>query len=385
MHVKRNVTILLAALLLLGGISLNGCKPDPEDEQELQMDIDKAIALTRSGDPDDREDGAEDLGDLGPAARRGIPDLIRLLDDPEEDVREKAAEALGEMGPDAAPAVPKLRQLAQLDPEDDVRDEAIDAMKKIGPVGVPPVSSTPPSSTTPPPPPPPPSTTTPPASTTPPIQTSGLLVSASAGNVQPYASNAAYGQVDLAAQVSGGSGNYSYQWSKLSGGGFIGSNMETANPRVVMTEAGQYTWQVNVTDASAGKIGQASVSVISTASSTTTPPPPPPTSTTPPPPPPPPPTSTGGALAVSVAATPTTGSGTFMVTLTATPSGGQPPYTYQWGVLAPEGVAEPAVTNANQQQATFTVAQPGDYYCACTVRDSKGDQIAVASVKVKAQ
>jgi HEAT repeat protein len=55
-----------------------------------------------------RRSAAEALGKLGPAADSAVPELARLLGDPEAFVRVSAAEALGRLGPAAGAAVPEL-------------------------------------------------------------------------------------------------------------------------------------------------------------------------------------------------------------------------------------------------------------------------------------
>src|SRR3954465_7879732 len=48
------------------------------------------------------------LGKIGPAARDAVPELARLLNDPDKGVRAAAASALGRIGPAARDAVPEL-------------------------------------------------------------------------------------------------------------------------------------------------------------------------------------------------------------------------------------------------------------------------------------
>jgi HEAT repeat protein len=45
---------------------------------------------------------------MGPGAESAVPDLIRLLEDPDPEVRKAAARTLGRIGPAADAAVPAL-------------------------------------------------------------------------------------------------------------------------------------------------------------------------------------------------------------------------------------------------------------------------------------
>jgi HEAT repeat protein len=74
---------------------------------------------------------ANALGNIGPEARKAIPDIIPLLDDREFLVRWAAAGALGQLGPPAKDALPTLKKLAAEDPDPGVRDAADNAVKEI--------------------------------------------------------------------------------------------------------------------------------------------------------------------------------------------------------------------------------------------------------------
>jgi HEAT repeat protein len=57
---------------------------------------------------------------MGSDAKEAVPDLIRLLDDPDERIRKAATRALGRIGPDAAAAVPALMRTL-LEPRPDAQ------------------------------------------------------------------------------------------------------------------------------------------------------------------------------------------------------------------------------------------------------------------------
>ena len=75
-----------------------------------------------------RDEAAEALRDLGPAAKPAVPELIRLLDD--SSANRSAAEALGTIGPDAAEAVPALYGLLR-HPSTSVAGSARRAIERI--------------------------------------------------------------------------------------------------------------------------------------------------------------------------------------------------------------------------------------------------------------
>ncbi|HEX5103979.1 MAG TPA: HEAT repeat domain-containing protein, partial [Pirellulaceae bacterium] len=66
---------------------------------------------------DVRLKAVEVLARMGSDANPAVPDLVALLDDPDERIRKAATRTLGRIGPEAAPAVPALmRSLLQPEP-----------------------------------------------------------------------------------------------------------------------------------------------------------------------------------------------------------------------------------------------------------------------------
>jgi HEAT repeat protein len=101
----------------------------------LGGNADHAVAILRQnlknqGSYPLRVGAAVYLGNIGPAAKEAIPDLIEALKDKDEDVREQAATALGKTGAEARPAVPALR-LALQDDAGGVRKAAAGALTQI--------------------------------------------------------------------------------------------------------------------------------------------------------------------------------------------------------------------------------------------------------------
>ena len=72
------------------------------------------LALVRRSqrllDPTVRLKAVEVLGRMGDDAAAAVPDLVKLLDDPDADVRKAAARTIGRIGPAAKAAVPALMQ-----------------------------------------------------------------------------------------------------------------------------------------------------------------------------------------------------------------------------------------------------------------------------------
>jgi HEAT repeat protein len=82
-----------------------------------------------------RTRAARALGDLGPAAKAALPNLIDALQDPGSTLRYWAVRALGEIGSEAEAAVPYLID-ALNDPDSDaVRSAAANALTRIDPRG----------------------------------------------------------------------------------------------------------------------------------------------------------------------------------------------------------------------------------------------------------
>ena len=73
---------------------------------------------------------AEALGEMGPAARAAVPQLIRALEHRDYETRAAVAHALGRIGPEARPAIPALRKRLE-DNEAEVRDAAREALRAL--------------------------------------------------------------------------------------------------------------------------------------------------------------------------------------------------------------------------------------------------------------
>ena len=96
----------------------------PEFRQPTEQEV-AAMALGRIGraavpelirvldnpNPEARQQAALVLARIGPDAEEAVPELTRMLDDEDEEVRKAAARALGQIGPAAAIAVPALKRL----------------------------------------------------------------------------------------------------------------------------------------------------------------------------------------------------------------------------------------------------------------------------------
>jgi HEAT repeat protein len=120
-------TLVLGLLL-----SVAGCQQQPTFEGRP---LGHWVEQLKSRDYMTRMRAAHALMYLGPGAKKAIPDLITLLDDPEHLVRWSAATTLGGFGPDSRDAVPLLERLAEKDPNHAVREAAGQALKQIRPGG----------------------------------------------------------------------------------------------------------------------------------------------------------------------------------------------------------------------------------------------------------
>lgn len=91
---------------------------------ELDRDVAERLAELRSSDHLAREEAANALGMLGPAARGAVPALREATHDPESAVRNATANALGKLRGSARPALADLDRLSSDDPSEDVRRAA---------------------------------------------------------------------------------------------------------------------------------------------------------------------------------------------------------------------------------------------------------------------
>jgi HEAT repeat protein len=98
------------------------------------QDVGALVKQLSSGDASFRLRAVKALGDLGPAARFAIPDLITALRDPDPDVRRGSVAALQLIAPDAKPSESLVRAIA-LDltsPDANTRLLAIRSLARIG-------------------------------------------------------------------------------------------------------------------------------------------------------------------------------------------------------------------------------------------------------------
>ena len=95
------------------------------------------VEALRSGSSRIRHRAVHALGELLPAGRRAVAELIDALDDEDEVVRTEAIWALGELGPAAVPAISALTAILQghgMDGDDIlIRGMAASALGDIGP------------------------------------------------------------------------------------------------------------------------------------------------------------------------------------------------------------------------------------------------------------
>jgi HEAT repeat protein len=91
------------------------------------------IRLLDDPDPVIRWNAARTLGKIGPKAKDAVPHLVKALGQADVAVREHAAEALGDIGPEAQAAIPDLIRVLD-DKEPKVRRDAARSLGLMGTV-----------------------------------------------------------------------------------------------------------------------------------------------------------------------------------------------------------------------------------------------------------
>jgi HEAT repeat protein len=122
----RRYGVLFCLTLLLAGCS-NG---DDEERDYRGHSLRVWLQMATSGTDDSKALAIANLKDFGPTEKEFVPDLKKLLKDPNRDVRIAAARLLGQIGPDAKDALNDLDELA-LDEDKQVFQESLKAKKKI--------------------------------------------------------------------------------------------------------------------------------------------------------------------------------------------------------------------------------------------------------------
>lgn len=79
--------------------------------------VPELVRMLQDPDPALRRQAADVLARIGPRAGAAVPQLTLALDDADPQVRRSAARALGQIGPDAAAAVPTLMRILREDEE----------------------------------------------------------------------------------------------------------------------------------------------------------------------------------------------------------------------------------------------------------------------------
>jgi len=118
----------------LRALSKNGIKTDADIKRYYEKvaapAVTKARKALKTNNIHARRQATWDIGNIGPAAKAAVPDLIEALKDDDVDVRINAAWALGRIGSAAMTAVPFLRE-ALKDPNMIVRMYVKRALEKI--------------------------------------------------------------------------------------------------------------------------------------------------------------------------------------------------------------------------------------------------------------
>lgn len=128
-HKRMNQLLFKPGILLLALI-LPGCGRKPPYEGRSVPELERMLA---DPDPKVQVQGAFGLSLKGAEAQQATPDLIRALTSSNALVRQQACVALGAIGPLAEQATPALIT-ALADPEWVVRRQAAVALGRIGPL-----------------------------------------------------------------------------------------------------------------------------------------------------------------------------------------------------------------------------------------------------------
>ena len=118
------------ALRLSLAASLGLCAPVAAP-QEVGKDVKELVVTLKSEKVAERAAAARILGELGPAAKDAVPDLLAALGDADKDVRRCAARSLGDIGKASKPAVAALGKTLK-DADAQVRQASAYALGRIG-------------------------------------------------------------------------------------------------------------------------------------------------------------------------------------------------------------------------------------------------------------
>jgi len=96
---------------------------------QQQKSLQQLVSDMSSSDVATSEAALKSIRGMGKDA---VPELMRMLGDPNPATRRNAVVALGEVGPPAADvAMEKLREMAEKDPDEGVRKAAANSVKQI--------------------------------------------------------------------------------------------------------------------------------------------------------------------------------------------------------------------------------------------------------------
>ena len=118
------------ALRLSLAASLGLCPP-VSARPEVGKDVKELVVTLKSEKVAERAAAARILGELGPAAKDAVPDLLAALGDADKDVRRCAARSLGDIGKASKPAVAALGKTLK-DADAQVRQASAYALGRIG-------------------------------------------------------------------------------------------------------------------------------------------------------------------------------------------------------------------------------------------------------------